>query len=41
MVEHKSFSGYNKVLMCLKTTEIIPVSLAKVIDSLIIKMNNW
>lgn len=41
MVEHKSFSGYKKVLMCLKATEIIPVSLAKVIDSLIIKMNNW
>lgn len=38
MVDHKSFSGHNKVIMYFKAREIIPIALPDMVDSFIIKM---
>lgn len=40
VVEQKSFSGSNKVFICLRATEIIPFALPNVVDSFIIKIIN-
>lgn len=40
MVEQKSFSGNNKVLLCFRAWEIIPLALPNLVDSFIIKMIN-